>query len=378
MQSSTFFELQSQFCLVFIVATVVFGATRLLLRTKFTIYDDRRFPTNTHISLFLMGSVLLLPFVAWPADEGVWNYVRIYNITYYPMGFIMGFVILNSHNPKGQWTRAALLAVASSACIVAASLVTLLTGHSRLLIDSWPAIATATGTVGAIQTAAVVTLTWQLKKAIDSYNVAVYSNHDDFYYKHTQVVIFYPTMWMLIMWVMFFTSSRWVMIVSALPLIASNITIMTKLMLRPDRLTLKSVTSDSSTKDKCAAETTDNEPDSKSGAGSYGEAKAEVIRVIGKRYTESSLTRAEVLADISYGKKTEAGRFITQIGFYDLVNMFRLRHAELYRQTYPNATQDAVAEASGFTSRFALRRAQKRNIDTSSSLLHGFNPPIVM
>lgn len=164
------------------------------------------------------------------------------------------------------------------------------------------------------------------------------------------------------------------MIVSALPLIASNITIMTKLMLRPDRLTVKSVTATSAQDgpDESVAGSADSKADN------YDDAQAEVIRVIGTRYLESSLTRTEVLADIPYGKKTEAGRFITQIGFYDLVNMFRLKHAELYRQAYPNATQDAVAEASGFASRFALRRAQKRNIDTDSNLLRGFNPTIVM
>ncbi len=377
MQSSTFFELQSQFCLAFIVATAVFGATRLLLRTKFAHHNDSRFPTGVHISLFLMGTVLLLPYVAWPADEGVWNYVRIFNIVYYPMGFVMGFVILNRH--KDRWTNVAMLAAATSLCIIAATLLALLTGHSRLLVDSWPAIATATGIVGAVQTAIVAALTWRLKKAIDSYNVAVYSNQDDFYYKYTKVMIFYPTMWMLIMWVMFFTGSRWVMIASALPLIASNITIMTKLMLRPDRLTVKTVNATCDSQDgfgEQAAETADNKTGSE--ASNYDEARAEVIKVIGTRYLESSLTRTEVLADIPYGKKTEAGRFITQIGFYDLVNMFRLKHAELYRQAYPNATQDAVAEASGFASRFALRRAQKRNIDTDSSLLRGFNPTIVM
>ena len=290
------------------------------------------------------------------------------------MGFTMGFVILNRCNPKGRWTRVARLSAVTSLCIIAATLLAMLTGHSRLLVDSWLAIATATGIVGAGQTVIVAALTWRLKKAIDSYNVAVYSNQDDFYYKYTKVMIFYPTMWMLIMWVMFFSGSRWVMIVSALPLIASNITIMTKLMLRPDRLTVKSVTATSAQDgpDESVAGSADSKADN------YDDAQAEVIRVIGTRYLESSLTRTEVLADIPYGKKTEAGRFITQIGFYDLVNMFRLKHAELYRQAYPNATQDAVAEASGFASRFALRRAQKRNIDTDSNLLRGFNPTIVM
>lgn len=374
MQNSIFFELQSQFCLAFIVATAVFGATRLLLRSKFAHYNDSRFPTGVHISLFLMGTVLLLPYVAWPADEAVWNYVRIFNVIYYPMGFTMGFVILNRCNPKGRWTRVARLSAATSLCIIAVTLLAMLTGHSRLLVDSWLAISTATGIVGAGQTVIVAALTWRLKKAIDSYNVAVYSNQDDFYYKYTKVMIFYPTMWMLIMWVMFFSGSRWVMIVSALPLIASNITIMTKLMLRPDRLTVKSVTATSAQDgpDESVAGSADSKADN------YDDAQAEVIRVIGTRYLESSLTRTEVLADIPYGKKTEAGRFITQIGFYDLVNMFRLKHAELYRQAYPNATQDAVAEASGFASRFALRRAQKRNIDTESNLLRGFNPTIVM
>ncbi len=38
--------------------------------------------------------------------------------------------------------------------------------------------------------------------------------------------------------------------------------------------------------------------------------------------------------------------------------MLRLRYAQLYLEANPSATQEAVAAASGFTSRFALSRAR--------------------
>ncbi len=376
MQDSTFLELQSQFCLIFIVATTVFGATRLLLRSRFTSTDGKRFPTSIHISFFLIGTMMLTPYVAWPADEAVWNYVRAFNILYYPMGFIMGFEILNNHS-----THVAKAAAITSLCVIAILLAMLLTGHERLLTDTWSAIATFTAVIGAVQTAVVFSFTRRLKKDIDRYNTASYSNQDDFYYKWTKIMIYYPAIWLIIMWAMFFTGNRWVMVASALPLIASNIIIMSKMMLRPDGLTMRRVTTTITSKDEHGKQREidlEEDPNDNSQIENYDEVRDEVIKVIGRRYLEPNITRTEVLSDISYGKKTEAGRFITQIGFYDLVNMFRLRHAELYRQAFPNATQDAVAAASGFASRFALHRALKRNIIADQSLLKDFNPTIVM
>lgn len=56
--------------------------------------------------------------------------------------------------------------------------------------------------------------------------------------------------------------------------------------------------------------------------------KNEVLTIVSRRYLEPSLKRIEVVRDVSSMNHTLAGTFITQVGFYRLVNAFRIRHYE--------------------------------------------------
>lgn len=56
--------------------------------------------------------------------------------------------------------------------------------------------------------------------------------------------------------------------------------------------------------------------------------KNEVLTIVSHRYLEPSLKRIEVIRDVSAMNHTLAGTFITQVGFYRLVNAFRVRHYE--------------------------------------------------
>lgn len=56
--------------------------------------------------------------------------------------------------------------------------------------------------------------------------------------------------------------------------------------------------------------------------------KNEVLTIVSRRYLEPSLKRIEVIRDVSAMNHTLAGTFITQVGFYRLVNAFRVRHYE--------------------------------------------------
>jgi hypothetical protein len=62
--------------------------------------------------------------------------------------------------------------------------------------------------------------------------------------------------------------------------------------------------------------------------------KDEVLTIVSRRYLEPSLKRIEVVRDVSSMNHTLAGTFITQVGFYRLVNAFRIRHYE--RLSAPN------------------------------------------
>lgn len=89
--------------------------------------------------------------------------------------------------------------------------------------------------------------------------------------------------------------------------------------------------------------------------------KKEVLTIVSRRYLEPSLKRVDVIRDVTLMKHTLAGTFITQVGFYKLVNAFRVRHYERLMETSnSNLSQDMAAELCGFKNRWALSNARKR------------------
>ena len=47
------------------------------------------------------------------------------------------------------------------------------------------------------------------------------------------------------------------------------------------------------------------------------------------------------------------------MGYYNLINMFRLEHARLYGLAHPEAKQSEIAEAAGFASGSSFSKAKR-------------------
>ena len=102
--------------------------------------------------------------------------------------------------------------------------------------------------------------------------------------------------------------------------------------------------------------------------------KNEVLTIVSHRYLEPSLKRIEVIRDVSAMNHTLAGTFITQVGFYRLVNAFRVRHYERLMEsdsTY-NLGQEIAAEMCGFKNRWGLTNARKRLKDFDYELIEKY------
>ena len=102
--------------------------------------------------------------------------------------------------------------------------------------------------------------------------------------------------------------------------------------------------------------------------------KNEVLTIVSRRYLEPSLKRIEVIRDVSAMNHTLAGTFITQVGFYRLVNAFRVRHYERLMEsdsTY-NLGQEIAAEMCGFKNRWGLTNARKRLKDFDYELIEKY------
>lgn len=102
--------------------------------------------------------------------------------------------------------------------------------------------------------------------------------------------------------------------------------------------------------------------------------KNEVLTIVSHRYLEPSLKRIEVIRDVSTMNHTLAGTFITQVGFYRLVNAFRVRHYErlMESDSTSNLGQEMAAEMCGFKNRWGLANARKRLKDFDYELIERY------
>lgn len=102
--------------------------------------------------------------------------------------------------------------------------------------------------------------------------------------------------------------------------------------------------------------------------------KNEVLTIVSHRYLEPSLKRIEVIRDVSAMNHTLAGTFITQVGFYRLVNAFRVRHYERLMESHStsNLGQEIAAEMCGFKNRWGLANARKRLKDFDYELIERY------
>lgn len=102
--------------------------------------------------------------------------------------------------------------------------------------------------------------------------------------------------------------------------------------------------------------------------------KNEVLTIVSRRYLEPSLKRIEVIRDVSAMNHTLAGTFITQVGFYRLVNAFRVRHYErlMESDSTSNLGQEIAAEMCGFKNRWGLSNARKRLKDFDYEMIERY------
>ena len=72
-----------------------------------------------------------------------------------------------------------------------------------------------------------------------------------------------------------------------------------------------------------------------------------------------------MLSEVSKGKIAAANRYITSVGYYNLINSFRMEYARRYSEANPMIKLSIVALEAGFASGSSYSKAKKsiRDID---------------
>lgn len=350
------------------------------LRQMYQPFDKSSYyPAGKLASLFFATHILQFPYFLCPSDEGIWLYVRIYGIIIYPVCFAMLFLryfqrnrLRSLKNRLYCWLPMAAVGVLFALAI---------SGNDDLIEEYKMPICVTAVSLSLILVARLLFVVVWLKRKIDKYNKDNFSNEEDFPYYFADKVIWLPLIWILFMWVIYLSDSREVKMMMDVILTVWNVVFLCTILnsqrpvkiedeakrIAEDELELAAAAEKASSDhhrrhnmaDLISGEVDESDDGAEAGAEFGDEVKRLVLAVILRRYRESHLLKTEVLSEIDKGMVASASRFIASVGYYNLINMFRLRYAQLYLEANPGAKLAEVAEVSGYISDSALSKARK-------------------
>ena len=351
--------------LVFIVTGLICGFVRFRHCCRpFSEHEEYFYPARKQVAVFYAAVALSFPYILAPEDPAVWTYVRIWGILYYPTGFAMlvrryfdsfgdGHKVL-----WGVFLGVPTLCVMTLLAMLFAGGAGWIAGHSRELCI-------AAGALSFVLTCVMAGVLACLKRMIDRFNTENYSNEDDFPYSFARMMVIMPLAWIFGMWAVFLSGSHWAKF--AVDILASVWMVrFLCIILHPQRIKMpKTIDETTLVLERESEEEIRKIENCRQSAEDTGRVevdpavKERVLSVIRRRFREPHLLKSEVLLDVGNGDMGKASHFVAEVGYYNLVNMFRLEYARLYKEAHPNAKQEEIAEEAGFSSRTAYYKAKK-------------------
>ena len=390
--------------------------------------SDYFYPARRQVTFFYAATALQLPYMLCPGDPGSWFFARSFGILYYPVCF----ALLYHRFFQMRHLRSKKLSIAyfcTPFLLLGALFVIVVFHQNDLLLPyklTWECVI---GCVSILLTYRLVKECRWVAEKVESYHTQNYSNESDFPFTFAKNMLYLPAVWLIVMWALFLLDNQMVKAFIDLIIAAWHVLFLCRI-LHPSRpVSSKRSIDDMKTIEdenmerilqenellEKVVEATDNlileEPCTEDEADVTDEAgvtdennetdeanerqlierngentrqriekekwesvKNEVLTIVSHRYLEPSLKRIEVIRDVSAMNHTLAGTFITQVGFYRLVNAFRVRHYERLMEsdsTY-NLGQEIAAEMCGFKNRWGLTNARKRLKDFDYELIEKY------
>lgn len=422
-------------CYTYILSSVICAVVRWFHMCRpFDQRGDYFYPARRQVTFFYAATALQLPYMLCPGDPGSWFFARSFGILYYPVCFAL--LYHRFFQMRHLWSKKLSIAYFCSPFLLLGALFVIVVFHQNDLLlphkRLWECIMVC---VSILLTYRLVKECRWVAKKVESYHTQNYSNESDFPFTFAKNMLYLPAVWLIVMWTLFLLDNQMVKAFIDLIMAAWHVLLLCRI-LHPSRpVSSKRNIDDMKTIEnenmerilqenellEKVVEATDNlileEPCTEDEAGVTDEAdvtdeagvtdenyendeanerqlierngentrqriekekwesvKNEVLTIVSRRYLEPSLKRIEVIRDVSAMNHTLAGTFITQVGFYRLVNAFRVRHYERLMEsdsTY-NLGQEMAAEMCGFKNRWGLTNARKRLKDFDYELIEKY------
>lgn len=356
-------------CLVLMVTCMVCAIVRWFhVCRPYRDNADFHFPARKQTTFFYAGILMYLPYYLNPADPGAWHYAGIFGIMFYPA--IVSLLIMRYFSLQKLEERINQMLFIAPMAMLAAMFVAVLV-DSQWFEQQLSWLWWVVGAFSLMLTARLVFVTKKLQNKIREFHTQNYATEDDFPYVFANRVVWMPLAYIALMWCIVIADSRLLKFV--LDLLASAWALMFLCMiLNPQRISSNDKTTEATAAtepeaaDAAAAEIAGGSSAETQQATPYSDdVKRAVIEVILAKYKEKHLKKSDVIAEINQGMIAPASRFIAAIGYYRLINMFRLEYARQYIDAHPEAKQAEIADAAGFVSNTAYCKAKKnvQNID---------------
>lgn len=416
-------------CYTYILSGIICAIVRWFHMCRpFDQRSDYFYPARRQVTFFYAATALQLPYMLCPGDPGSWFFARSFGILYYPVCFAL--LYHRFFQMRHLWSKKLSIAYFCSPFLLLGALFVIVVFHQNDLLlpykRLWECIMVC---VSILLTYRLVKECRWVAKKVESYHTQNYSNESDFPFTFAKNMLYLPAVWLIVMWTLFLLDNQMVKAFIDLIIAAWHVLFLCRI-LHPSRpVSSKRNIDDMKTIEdenmerilqenellEKVVEATDNlileEPCTEDEANVTDEAgvtdennetdeanerqlierngentrqqiekekwesvKNEVLTIVSRRYLEPSLKRIEVIRDVSAMNHTLAGTFITQVGFYRLVNAFRVRHYERLMEsdsTY-NLGQEMAAEMCGFKNRWGLTNARKRLKDFDYELIEKY------
>lgn len=369
-----YLESGTKFCadaaLVFIVCCLVCATVRWFHMCR--PYDKQEkycYPARRQVAIsYLVMGVLQLPYFLHPSDPGAIVYIELISILYFPMCFAIMFRV---------YFRLKLFdkplydfAFAFDALLLLSLLLTTLCGGSGFIAAHSEAILAIGALLSLLLTAILLYIVLRLRRLIDYFHRQNYSDESDFPLVFARRVSLLPFIWIVFMWAVFLSGNMILKAVSDLLLSALMVAFLC-VILHPQRVPKEDASKEEEQEEEmteleeCSQEVESAATGSVTEGDFDPEAKEQVLGIILERFREPHLQKRDVLAQISKGKVTAASQYISAVGYYNLINMFRLEYARQFSEAYPLVKLSIVAKEAGFASGSSFSKAKKsiRDID---------------
>ena len=422
-------------CYTYILSGVICAVVRWFHMCRpFDQRSDYFYPARRQVTFFYAATALQLPYMLCPGDPGSWFFARSFGILYYPVCFALLYHRI--FQMRHLWSKNLSIAYFCSPFLLLGALFVIVVFHQNDLLlpykRLWECIMVC---VSILLTYRLVKECRWVAKKVESYHTQNYSNESDFPFTFAKNMLYLPAVWLIVMWTLFLLDNQMVkafidLIIAAwhvlflcrilhpsrpvsskrniddmktienenMERILQENELLEKVVEATDNLILEEpctededgVKDEANVTDEAGVTDENNETDEanerqlieRNGENTrqriekekWESVKNEVLTIVSRRYLEPSLKRIEVIRDVSAMNHTLAGTFITQVGFYRLVNAFRVRHYERLMEsdsTY-NLGQEMAAEMCGFKNRWGLTNARKRLKDFDYELIEKY------